>query len=77
MTTFGLHVIQAPSGVWIYVGSVPADLCETRKATKADLVAGRADMAQNEDGDWFVMDSPRFLTRTDALIHAAERGYDI
>lgn len=40
---FGLHILPNPNGTYSFVGSVPAELMDTRKPIKGDVMGGRVD----------------------------------
>lgn len=65
----GLHVIQYPSGRFGFVGSIPFELCETRKPTIEDVMGLRV----QDDG--LVYHSPVFSTQKEAIEFAAAKGY--
>lgn len=65
--TYQLTVIQAPSGRFIFVGSVPLELMKTRQPTQSDTMAGRV-----IDGK--VYTSKAFDTAQEALTAAEAIG---
>lgn len=40
--SYGLHINQNPSGTFSYVGSIPVELMDQRKATRSDVMGGRS-----------------------------------
>jgi len=78
MTMFGnmgLHVIQFPTGVYGYVGSIPIDLATEKPATRSDVMGGRAH--ENAQGEIVAWKFPVFETREAAVSFAEEKGYKV
>ena len=67
----GLHVIQAPSGKWVYVGSVPVDIYFVPEATQEQIAAGQ------HCGERFGPPKMRFDTKAEAIQYAANHGYTV
>jgi hypothetical protein len=68
-------VIQAPTGVFIFVGSVPTILAEAVPATRADVMGGRA--FRNVDDRVMTWKFPNFPTKAEAIAFAAGRGVTV
>jgi hypothetical protein len=67
--SLGLHIINTPSGRYTFVGSIPAHLVETVRATKADVMGGRA--WRNEDGEVVTARVPTFSSYQEAMNYVA------
>lgn len=65
-----LHIIQFPSGCWGYVGSIPMALGQIVKATRSDVMGGRA--WRNPNGDMVTVKFPTFTTEAQAHAHVKE-----
>ncbi len=70
MNTYGLHVIKCPTGVYVYVGSIPLELCKARKPNIEDIMAGRVIGGR-------VYYSPLFDTRDEAEGYARVKGFEV
>lgn len=70
----GTHVIQAPSGRFVFVGDIPAKLCTKVPATKGDVMGGRA---FREGGELLTYKAPSYATREDAIAAAAGIGVKV
>lgn len=57
----GTHIVKCPTGVYTLVGAIPYDLCLWRKATREDIMGGRATRASN--GTIIAPVTPIFGTR--------------
>jgi hypothetical protein len=73
---FQLSVIQAPTGVFIYVGSVPTILAEAVPAKRADVMGGRAFRSPDTDAI-MTWKFPTFPTREAAIDFAAKHGVTV
>lgn len=71
-SNLGLHVIEPKTGVFIFVGSVPAALATLVPATTADVMAGRAFKA---NGALVAPKFPTFPTAVAAVAFAAAAGF--
>jgi hypothetical protein len=71
----GLHVIEPKKGVFVYVGSIPFDVMDVKKATSDDVRGGRA--FYGDDGKLYTRKSPIFKTRKAAVAFAKKKGYKI
>lgn len=67
----GVHLIDTPSGNWTFVGSVPYSLCEIRRATRSDVMGGRA---FEKGGLLWAPYVRSFKTREEALAFAEKQG---
>jgi hypothetical protein len=72
--SFGLHIIKAPSGRYVYVGSVPAALCSIVPASKADVMGGRA--YESADGDLVTAKPLSFASYGEAWDTAVSFGFE-
>ena len=68
------HVNQAPSGVWTFVGSVPAELLRWVPASKSAVMGGRAKMIGGKVMEWKIVNFP---TEVEARAFAAEKGVEL
>lgn len=71
----GLHIIQAPSGRFIYVGSIPTALGEAIPASKAAVMGQRA--FRGEDGGIYEWKFPAFDSYEAAEAFANAQGYEV
>ncbi len=69
------HIIKTPVGSYIYIGSVPHELCRHREATSDDIMAQRA--YRDAEGRLRCASSMSFQTAYQALQHACNRGVTI
>jgi len=76
LTNLGVHVILNPAGTYSFVGTLPAVLGESVKATVADILAGRAEMNPHT-GEAMTLKFPVFPSREAAIIYAENRGVKI
>lgn len=74
-SNLGLHVIQYPTGRFGYVGSIPRSLGNEIPASSNAVMGGRA--YRNARGEIVETKFPSFTTREDAIVYAAERGFEI
>lgn len=72
-SNLGLHVLEPKTGVFIFVGSVPAALATLVPATTADVMAGRAMTAPN--GAVVAPKFPSFPSAAEAVAFAAAAGF--
>lgn len=72
--SFGLHIIKAPSGRFVYVGSVPAALSAIVPASKADVMGGRA--YESVDGDMVTAKPLSFASYGEAWDTAIYAGFE-
>lgn len=75
-TNMGVHIIESKPGCHIYVGSIPAILGETVKATTADIMGGRA-WTDKTTGETVTIKFPRFDTRQAAVDFAESKGVSV
>lgn len=68
-----LHIVQNMTGLYSFIGNVPAALGELRLATKEDIKEGEA--AQDNKGDMRALKFPSFKTPYDAFTYAKSRGF--
>jgi hypothetical protein len=71
---YGLHIIKAPSGRYVYVGAVPAALCAIVPASKADVIGGRA--YESVDGDLVTARPLSFASYGEAWDAAIYAGFE-
>ena len=71
---YGLHIIKAPSGRFVYVGSIPAALCTIVPASKADVMGGRA--YESVDGDMVTAKPRSFDSYGEAWDAAVYAGFE-
>lgn len=64
---YQLTIIQFPSGKYGYVGSIPLQLGSEIRATRSDIMGGRA--FRNGKGEIVTIKFPSFETREDAQLH--------
>ena len=69
---YQLSVIKNPTGTYSYVGSVPHCLGKEVKATRADVMGGRA--RKNSKGEMVTIKFPIFESKEAAVKFAAEKG---
>lgn len=73
--TFGLHVIQFPSGKFGYVGSIPSELgFYTEELRQSDWLAGNI---REIDGVNKALRFPVFDREIDAVNYAASKGFEV
>jgi len=70
--SYGLHVIKAPSGRYIFVGSVPRTLLGWREPTKSDVMGQRVDF---ETG--LAHYTLTFNTEQEAIDAAIKAGFEV
>ena len=71
---YELSIIQFPTGRYGFVGSVPYSLGSEVKATRNDVMAGKA---FNTIEGLMVIKFPSFETREEAIEYALEKGYKL
>lgn len=71
MNNPGVHIIKAPSGRFVFVGTLPTKLGDVIPATKSDALAGRAYV--DDRGALVTVRFPAFDTVADAVAHAESR----
>lgn len=69
-SNLGLHVIQAPSGRFIYVGTIPTVLGKMVPASDAAVYGQRA--FRNDAGEIMEWKFPTFDTQEQAVAHIGE-----
>jgi hypothetical protein len=67
-----LIVMRAPSGKYIYRGSIPGELGTAVPATTSAVMGGRAFLV---DGKCFEMSFPAFATSAEAVAFAVSKGF--
>ena len=67
----GLHIIKFPSGRFGFVGDIPYCLGKEVKATRSDIMGGRA---YNTIEELKTIRFPVFETREEARVFALEKG---
>lgn len=72
--SFGLHIIDTPSGRYTYVGSVPPALCSIVPASKSDVMGGRA--YESVDGDLVTARPLSFASYGEAWDTAVSFGFE-
>jgi hypothetical protein len=72
--SLGLHIIKAPSGRYVYAGSVPAALCSIVPASKSDVMGGRA--YESPDGGWVTAKPLSFASYGEARDAAIYAGFE-
>ena len=72
---YQVSIIKFPTGRYGYVGSVPAKLGKEVKATKSDVMGGRA--YKNAQGEIVTVKFPSFETENDARTFAASVGVEL
>lgn len=75
LTNAGLHIIRNPKGTFSYVGSIPYALGTEVKATRSDVMGGRAFKSRN--GDVVTMKFPVFDTEEESRSHAESKGHAV
>lgn len=71
----GLHIIQYPTKLWGFVGSVPVDLCTEHPAQVSDILGCRTHTGP--DGKPWVYKTPVFDTEEEARAFAASKGHEV
>lgn len=73
--TYGLHVIQFPSGKFGYVGSIPSELgYYTEELRQSDWLAGNI---KEIDGVNKALRFPVFVSESDAIAYAESKGFKL